>query len=172
MRSDSALSAKAVTLCTNSVRTVTGAPLSGMRLTVSIRHLRFLRNESWERHSNDPAVEPVQHACQPLDVADDSLGKPSIEEHQLERIETDRQVKKLILLAWCAAIIADHDHLSELLLRLSWFQAVSGKRCDTLSIPDSSAGHRPFASRSARNWDGTAVRDHARVASNVSYALR
>ena len=30
--------------------------------------------------------------------------------------QTDRQVKKLILLAWCAAIIADHDYLSELLL--------------------------------------------------------
>ena len=55
------------------------------------------------------------------------LREPAVEEHQLECIETDRQVKKLILLAWRAAIIADHDNLSEMLQRLTGLPPGRGK---------------------------------------------
>ena len=92
------------------------------------RHVGLLRNEPWQSHANNASVKPVQDACPPprLECRFD-LRKPTVEEHQLECVETDRQVKKLILLAWCAAIIADHDNLSELLQRLTGFPLRIGK---------------------------------------------
>src|SRR4029077_5667814 len=72
------------------------------------RYLRFLRNEPWQGHANDVPVKPVQDCVHTPIGLPIRLRESAVEEHQLECIETDRQVKKLILLAWCAAIIAYH----------------------------------------------------------------
>src|SRR5712692_2491008 len=79
------------------------------------RHLRLLRDEPWQGHANDASVKPIQDRVHCLIGMLVRLREPAVEQHQLECSETDRQVKKLILLAWRAAIIADHDNLSEML---------------------------------------------------------
>ena len=40
----------------------------------------------------------------------------AIQQHQLQRAQTDRNVEKRVVLARRAAIIADHNHLGEILL--------------------------------------------------------
>src|SRR6266513_1409276 len=91
-------------------------------------HMCLLRDEPWQGHANDTSVKPVQERVhRPIGIPI-RLRKPTVEEHQLECIETDRQVKKLILLAWRAAIIADHDNLSELLQRLTGLPPRIGKQ--------------------------------------------
>src|SRR6185295_16005822 len=92
------------------------------------RHLRFLRNEPWQGHANDVPVKPIQYRVHTPIGLPIRLRESAVEEHQLECIETDRQVKKLILLTWCAAIIADHDNLSELLQCLTGLPSCIGKQ--------------------------------------------
>ena len=67
IRSESALSAKAVTLCTNSVFTVTLVAILRNKTHRIDWHLCLLRNEPWQGHANDTSVKPVQDACPPLD---------------------------------------------------------------------------------------------------------
>src|SRR5512141_590372 len=91
------------------------------------RHLGLLLNESWQSHANNASVKPIQDRVHPPIGLLVHLREPTVEEHQLECSKTDRQVKKLILLAWCAAIIADHDNLSEMLQRLTSLPPGIGK---------------------------------------------
>src|SRR5205085_2943580 len=83
------------------------------------RYVGLLQNEPRHSHTNNTSIKPVQdrvHRPIRLSVL---LQNPTVEEHQLDCVEANRQVKKLILLAWCAAIIADHNNLSELLQLLT-----------------------------------------------------
>ena len=91
------------------------------------KHVRLLLDEPWQGHANDASIKSIQDCVHPPIGMTVELRNPTVEEHQLERIETDRQVKELILFAWCAAILADHDNLSELLQRLTGLPLRIGK---------------------------------------------
>ncbi|MCG3774970.1 MAG: hypothetical protein JW395_1797 [Nitrospira sp.] len=96
------------------------------------RHLRLLWSEPRQRHTNDAPVQSVQDRVHSPIGLPIRLRQPAIEQHQLECVETNRQVKKQILLAWRTTIIADHNNLSELLQRLTRLPLRIGKQTPVL----------------------------------------
>src|SRR5215217_1920179 len=79
------------------------------------RHLGFLRDQTWKRDTDHVPVKSIQHTVG-TSIARLCWENATIEQHQLQCVQTDRKIKVTVLFSWSAPIIADQHDLGERLL--------------------------------------------------------